>query len=1201
MTLFTLVRRSLSFHARSHLGVVLGAMVGSAALIGALVVGDSVRGSLREAAAYRLGKTAFALSAGDRFFEEDLAGRVAPPGDPERPGEERPVAALLLPGLIARQDGAARANRVNLIGTLGARSNAPGSLSALAPDPAPLEIKPGEVWLNGALAVQLGAKPGDPLVARVHKPSALSQDAPITPRADQSVALRLRVAGLLAPARLGDFSLRAGATPPLNAFVNAAELQNAAGLSHRANLLLVPDQPAAERSSGPAAGRVVPPGSEDPAGWQARLAQHWSLADAELRWQFLAGAESGGAPRAGASPSPRGLELELSTRRIFLEPAVVAAALAERPPTPPARATASESTSAPGGDPVIGSAVAKARPILTYLVNQICAGERTTPYSMVTAAGPPWTPAGLRDDEIVLNAWLADDLQAKPGDQVSLSYFLADSGLQLIERTNRFRVHSVVPLNPPFADRTLMPEFPGLAKAESTHDWDAGFPLVHKIRDQDEAYWRQWRGTPKAFVSLAAGQRMWSNRFGALTAIRFPVPPSLAAGAARSELGEAGNGSGTNRALDSPALAACRQALERHLLSALRPERVGLRFEAVRAQAQAGAEQAQDFGGLFLGFSFFLIVAALILMALLFQFGLEQRRAEVGTLLALGFEPRRVRRLFLWEGIALGFLGGLIGVAGGVLYARAVLAGLGTVWRDAVGGSRLSFHASAQSLLLGLAAGVIVAALTLWLTLRKLGRQPAHALLTGTQPAEGGPAHAGGLRSKRVTFGSALVALGLVAWAVVAGETSNPGVFFGAGALCLVAALAGVSWLLADLARSEGRGPTVLTLAGLAVRGVTRRRTRSLATAALLACGSFMIVAVGANRLDANLHADRRSSGTGGFTLMAETTLPVVKDLNTKEGRDFFGLGKKAMVGVSFVPFRVKEGDEASCLNLNRAQQPRLFGVRPEALQSRGAFRFAQTLRPVRPGQEWLLLRRQSTNDPIPAIGDAASIQWALGKRLGDRIEVTDEAGRPHQLQLVGALANSVLQGRLLIAEEELLKLAPSQSGYRAFLIDAAPNRLGVVSADLSRQLQDVGLELVPTALRLAQFNAVQNTYLNTFQVLGGLGLLLGSAGLGVVVLRNVLERRSELAVLLAVGFDQGLVRRLVLAEHAALLLLGLAAGLVAALVSVAPAFFAPSTDWPLGSLGLTLGGVLAAGLLWTYAATCFALRGRLLEALRNE
>ena len=93
-------------------------------------------------------------------------------------------------------------------------------------------------------------------------------------------------------------------------------------------------------------------------------------------------------------------------------------------------------------------------------------------------------------------------------------------------------------------------------------------------------------------------------------------------------------------------------------------------------------------------------------------------------------------------------------------------------------------------------------------------------------------------------------------------------------------------------------------------------------------------------------------------------------------------------------------------------------------------------------------------------------------------------------------------------------------------------------------------MELTPAAQRLNEFNAVQNTYLGTFQILGGLGLLLGSAGLGVVVLRNVLERRGELGLLVAVGFRRRLLHRLVLSEHGALL----GAGLVLA---------SPPPPWP--------------------------------------
>ena len=144
-------------------------------------------------------------------------------------------------------------------------------------------------------------------------------------------------------------------------------------------------------------------------------------------------------------------------------------------------------------------------------------------------------------------------------------------------------------------------------------------------------------------------------------------------------------------------------------------------------------------------------------------------------------------------------------------------------------------------------------------------------------------------------------------------------------------------------------------------------------------------------------------------------------------------------------------------------------------------------------------------------------------------------------------------------------------------------------------------MELTPTTQRLAAFNAVQNTYLSTFQILGGLGLLLGSVGLGVVVMRNVLERRSELALLLAVGFRRRALQWLVLSEHGALLLFGLAAGVIAALVAVLPALLSPGADVPYLSVSLTLATVLISGAVCTWTATALALRGRLLQALRNE
>jgi ABC-type antimicrobial peptide transport system permease subunit len=129
----------------------------------------------------------------------------------------------------------------------------------------------------------------------------------------------------------------------------------------------------------------------------------------------------------------------------------------------------------------------------------------------------------------------------------------------------------------------------------------------------------------------------------------------------------------------------------------------------------------------------------------------------------------------------------------------------------------------------------------------------------------------------------------------------------------------------------------------------------------------------------------------------------------------------------------------------------------------------------------------------------------------------------------------------------------------------------------------------------------VQNTYLTIFGVLGGLGLALGCIGLGLVVLRNVLERRGELALMRSVGFARRSLRWLVLSEHWGLLGMGLGIGIIAALVAVAPALMSPGTEIPYGTLGWTLGVIAVSGVLWTALAAFAAFRGPLIEALRRE
>ena len=331
----------------------------------------------------------------------------------------------------------------------------------------------------------------------------------------------------------------------------------------------------------------------------------------------------------------------------------------------------------------------------------------------------------------------------------------------------------------------------------------------------------------------------------------------------------------------------------------------------------------------------------------------------------------------------------------------------------------------------------------------------------------------------------------------------------------------------------------------------------------------FLVGSISVFHLDALKGAEERSSGTGGFAFWGESSHPIVYDLNSAEGRDYFGLDDEDLADVSVVPMRVRIGEEASCLNLNKAQTPRLLGVVPIELSDREAFSFMKTMEGLGEGHPWSLLET--------SFSDGASLEllitpmmWAMRKKLGDTIEYTNSRGDVFNVLLVGAVANSILQGNVLISEKNFISAYPDAEGFQGFLVDCPPDRMEEVSDKLGRVLRNEGLELTSTVVRLNRFNAVQNTYLATFQVLGGLGVLLGVAGLGVVTIRNAMDRRGELGIMLALGFQKPRLFQWILMEHIALLVIGSLLGLLQqpwrrlGLILKAPAPRWPTFRWLL-------------------------------------
>src|SRR6185503_2282321 len=289
----------------------------------------------------------------------------------------------------------------------------------------------------------------------------------------------------------------------------------------------------------------------------------------------------------------------------------------------------------------------------------------------------------INADGLVLNEWAARELGANAGDEGSLEYYIWHEGGQLETKTAKFTVAAVVPIAGLAADRDLVPAYPGITGTENLADWDPPFPVdLTRIRKQDEDYWDEYRTTPKAFIPLARAQQLWQTRFGKLTSVRL-APREGAA--------------------DETLLAEYQQRLR----AALKPEAMGLAVMPLRAEGVAASKGATDFGEYFLYFSFFLVLSALMLTALFFKLGIEQRSREIGLLQAIGYSDGKIRRLFLAEGLLLAVVGSLLGLVGALGYGQFVLVGLRTWWVDAVGTTMLRLHVSPFSLLLGALGGVV--------------------------------------------------------------------------------------------------------------------------------------------------------------------------------------------------------------------------------------------------------------------------------------------------------------------------------------------------------------------------------------------------------------------------------------------------------------------------------------------------------------
>ncbi|MCE5185815.1 MAG: ABC transporter permease [Planctomycetaceae bacterium] len=1093
MRLLQFVKRDWRFYRRGNWTVVGLAGLCCAILTGSLLVGDSVRFSLRRLSSLRLGKVQLAMESKDRFFRQTLAGQCAQlTGAPA-------AAALMQKGILESADGKVRINDIVIYGIDGRFFELADNRPQSQADPAAENF-----WIGRSVMDRLGDKRDD-LLLRFDKDLPFSREL-IFSKETTASAWPIPAVTVLEDDSFGRFGLTPQQQAPLNVFVPIAWLAQKIAVPDKANILLL--------------GKARN-GQNDLEQINKSLHGLLDLDDLQLELRSI---DSAGV-------------IELASPRIFIE-------------EPAARAAAGAGAGAYG--------------VFTYLVNEIKAGEKSVPYSMVSAIASPGAidrSTNLDGKDIVINEWLADELKADIGNPLTLTYYRAAAGTELREETAAFTVKNIVPMMGSFADPTLMPSFPGLSNAQSCRQWDSGVPIdLSLITSRDEAYWDRYKGTPKAFISMQAAHRIWANRFGAVTAVRWPA---------------------ASNNIDS---------IKTELVRRIDPAEMGFVFRDVAAAAKSQSKGSSDFADLFAGLSAFLIASAAVILALVFMFYIEKRMPQAGLLMAVGWGRTRVGSLFLAEGAAFAMIGCIFGAIASMAYTKTFISIMNsTYWSRAVASLPLRFHADPLTLVKGAALSFLVCTLALLAGLLSRIRQPSHQLLTGATEFERSSKPG---RIKMLTGSTALFLTAGLIVPFAAESISMQTKFFLAAVLLLAGMICGSVLILNVI--PWRRGSVNKSLARLAVKNIGRNRGRSIAVLITAACGVFLVLSVGANYKDVSADARNRHSGTGGFALIAQSTLPLTAKPVLAADQ---ALRMPAIEPAAVIALKLFEREDASCLNLNRAVQPSILGVNAAELAARDAFSFQSAIERTDSG--WKLLASEP-GDVVPVIGDYATVYWMLGKKAGDTLEYEAENG-PVTLRIAGLLKDSMLQGKLIMAEDSFDRLFPSAEGYRVFLIDADWGSRDLQAQQLSKRYRDKGMDVSGAAQRLAAFHEVENTYLAIFLALGGLGLLLGSAALGFILLLNVQDRRGELAMMVAVGFRRQDLQFILCVEHGVILALGILCGLLPALYAVMPALWMQGRAFPAAPAVLLVLGMSASGAVWIWLAVRTVLRMNFLDALKNQ
>ena len=460
-------------------------------------------------------------------------------------------------------------------------------------------------------------------------------------------------------------------------------------------------------------------------------------------------------------------------------------------------------------------------------------------------------------------------------------------------------------------DQTLTPEYPGISDAADMTSWDPPFPVdLKRVRPKDEDYWDQYRAAPKAIISLADGQRLWGSRYGKVSSLRL-----LGHRADRC----AGDRSGRRRIHRAPRSrrGGCRRARHHRLrrvlpLLQLLPRRLGAaaRLPVLRRRPRAADHRGRPAGGD-------------RLLARRHPTQLRPRRRGA----------RRHRRGRSARSPAVG-------------YGALIMYGLRTWWVGAVGTTELALHVAPEWLAIGVGRRVRSPGLARPLA-RRSRDEPAIGALAAERRCRHAPSRASTIATK-VVGGRAARSLArpCSARAVDRRDRSDRRLLRRRRRVARRRPVRGVDPACAGRRSSSTLGRGLPAMFALGIRHTSVRPARSVLSLALIAFACFVLVSVGAFRKDVTAATSDRA--LGHRRLRADGRIGRAADARSQHAATgAMDSASRAAIrscrARRITRFRLRPGDETSCLTLYRPTNPRIIAPEPRFLDE-PRFSFASSM-----------------------------------------------------------------------------------------------------------------------------------------------------------------------------------------------------------------------------------------------------------------